>query len=188
VARVVSSAEVETDAFSKTLIHREPLRYGMSDQWTDRIIGDRMTVDQQFTDRVTNSQFSRQQWGLVMTAVEFDIEHPADEERARLVADTSNLPSIMPELDAVEQAGPMGAAGGPGNPGSGDSTGLLGGLKDALGFGGGDQESDANAAVDRERLEAAEELAQEYAAELQAQLEDGGKWNEVRTAASSADQ
>ena len=160
----------------------------MSDQWTDRIVGDRMTVDQQFTDRVTNSQFSRQQWGLVMTAVEFDIEHPADDERARLVADTSNLPSIMPELDTIEQAGPMGGAGGPGNRGKGESSGLLGGLKDALGFGGGDQEAETSPEIDQEQLEAAEQLAQEYAAQLQTQLEDGGKWDDVRTAASSSDQ
>ncbi|MFB6179327.1 MAG: DUF5799 family protein [Halorientalis sp.] len=150
----------------------------MTDQWTDRIVGDRMAVDQQFTDRVTSSPFSRQQWGLVMTAVEFDIEHPEDEAQAELVADTSNLPAVLPELDSVEQ-GPMGMGG----PGQREDTGggMLGGIKDALGLGG---ESDGDDEIDQERLAAAERLAKEYAAELQAHLEDGGKWAEIRAAAS----
>ncbi|WP_136715309.1 DUF5799 family protein [Halorientalis salina] len=157
----------------------------MTDQWTDLIVGDRMTVDQQFTDRVANSQFSRQQWGLVMTAVEFDIERPDDEESAELVADTSNLPSIIPELDAVDQQGPMGGGAGRGDK-SGDSSGLLGGITDALGLGGGgDGDTDQ---VDQDQLEAADRLAQEYATQLQNQLEDTGKWEEVRTVAAATDQ
>lgn len=160
----------------------------MSDQWTDLIVGDRMTVDQQFSDRVTNSQFSNQQWGLVMTAVEFEIEQPDDEEHAQLVADTSNLPAIMPELDNIDQVGPMGGAGGPGQRGGNDGSGLLGGVKDALGLGGGSEESEAGTDIDQDKLEAAEALAQEYATQLQSQLEDGGKWAEVRAAASSTDQ
>nr|WP_254662968.1 DUF5799 family protein [Haladaptatus sp. W1] len=31
-----------------------------------------------------------------MTAVEFDIEHPEDDERAKLVADTSKVKQVMP--------------------------------------------------------------------------------------------
>jgi len=55
----------------------------MSDDWTDRIAGERMAVDKQFADRVEGSSFSNQQWGLVMTAVEFEIEEPASPPRPR---------------------------------------------------------------------------------------------------------
>ena len=152
------------------------------DHWTDRIVGDRMSVDQRFTDRVESSQFSRQEWGMVMTAIEFEIEAPEDETEAQLVADTSALPSIIPELDAMEQH-PMGGGGGP--PGREDrSGGVVSGIKDALGLGGDDGDDDG---VDRERLEAAEQLAQEYASELQAYREEAGKWYTMRASAANAE-
>ncbi|WP_262177838.1 DUF5799 family protein [Haloarcula laminariae] len=138
------------------------------DDWTGRIAGERMTVDKQFTDRVEASSFSSQQWGLVMTAVEFDIEGPEDPETATLVADTSKLPSIMPELDKVDQGGPMGGSGPSDDGGSG---GLLDGVKSALGLGGGSGDGD--------RTEEAEQLAQAYADELQEELQANGRWGSV---------
>ena len=138
----------------------------MSDDWTGRIAGERMTVDKQFADRVEASGFSNQQWGLVMTAVEFDIEGPDDPETATLVADTSKLPSIMPELDKVSKGGPMG--GGPGGESGGG--GFLDGVKAALGL-SGDSDDD--------RTEEARQLAQAYAEELQAELEANGRWATV---------
>lgn len=143
----------------------------MSQDWTDRIVGARMSVDSEFEDRLQHSEFSRQEWGLVMTAVEFDIEHPDDPDRARIVADTSNLDAIMPELDRVSNMTPM---GGSDNTSSG---GMLDSVKNALGFGGGN-------AVDEEQREQAEQLADEYAEELQQHLEQRGKWDEIRTIAS----
>jgi len=149
---------------------------GMSGDWTDRIVGERMQVDKEFSEKVAASHFSRGQWGLIMTAVEFDIENPTDPERARLVADTSKLPSIAPELERMESRG----AGGMGgmadaatlDDGPESSGGFLDGVKDALGIGGGDDE--------REQLAAAEEMAQMYADDLQAKLEERGKWETVR--------
>ena len=141
--------------------------------WTDRIAGARMTVDKQFTDRVDASSFTNQQWGLVMTAVEFDIEGPDDPETATIVADTSKLPSIMPELDKVGQGGPM--AGGAGG-GGGGGGGLLDGVKSALGLSGDDGEDD--------RTDEARQLAQAYADELQAELESTGRWAGVCEQAS----
>ena len=123
------------------------------EHWTDRIVGDRMTVDQQFTDRVESSPFSRQQWGLVMTAIEFEIENPSDDEAAQLVADTSALSSVIPELDSMDEhpmAGPSGPSGSGGRGGSGD--GVIGGIKDALGLGGDGDDAD----LDEERLAAAD--------------------------------
>jgi hypothetical protein len=148
--------------------------------WQELIAGARMTVDQEFSSRVMESEFSRQQWGLVMTAVEFDIEDPDDAERARLVADTSKVEHVLPELDDIGGAkGPAGAGGAPrgGGGGGGGGGGILDSLKSLLGGGGG-------GGNDEEKMAAADALAQEYATELQAHLESSGRWDEVREAAA----
>lgn len=144
--------------------------------WQDLIVGDRMAVDQEFAQRITDSQFSRQEWGLIMTAVEFEIEHPDDAERARIVADTTKVEQVMPEMENVrDQMGAMGGAPGDDRAGGG---GVFDSMKDALGLGGGDD------GVDQDRIDAADRLAQEYAGELQQRLESQGKWTQVREAAS----
>jgi hypothetical protein len=151
-------------------------------EWTDAIVGERMTVDNQFNDRVAASRFSSQEWGLVMTATEFEIEHADDPADARIVADTSSLPAIMPELENVRsQVAAMGGAPTQRNGGdAGGSGGILGSIKSALGLGGGS--GGGGDGVDPEELEAAERLVQAYADELQAHLEDVGKWKQVRIA------
>ena len=149
-------------------------------QWTDRIVGDRMAVDREFAGRIEASQFSRQEWGLVMTATEFEIQFPEDDERARLVADTEKLPAVIPELDRIRsQTGAMGAdgAGGSGGRSAGESGGVFGTIKRAFGLGG-------SGGTDDETVRAADRLAQEYATELQRRLEDRGKWAEIRRLAS----
>lgn len=138
------------------------------------IVGDRMAVDREFSQRVTDSEFSRQEWGLVMTAVEFDIEHPGDDERAKLVADTSKVEQVMPEMESIQSQ--MNAMGG--GQRKKESRGIFSSVKDALGLGGGGN------GVDQDRLAAAERLAQEYADELQERLESQGKWKRVRSAVS----
>ena len=143
--------------------------------WTGRIAGERMTVDKQFGDRVEASSFSNQQWGLVMTAVEFRIEGAPDPESARLVADTSKLDSIMPELDRVGKQSPMGGQQEPQSEGSGG--GLFSGVKALFGLAGGDGED--------ERTAEAESLAQAYADELQSQLETNGRWESVCSQAAT---
>ncbi|MFB6222391.1 MAG: DUF5799 family protein [Haloarcula sp.] len=149
----------------------------MSDSdWTDRIAGERMAVDQLFNEQVKASSFSSQQWGLVMTAVEFEIENPGDPDAARIVADTSKLSSVMPEMERVANQGPMGGAGGDGP--SSSSGGILSGVKNALGLGG---ESGGN---DQQEEEAAQ-LAQVYADKLQEKLESNGRWQSVCEQAQS---
>jgi hypothetical protein len=139
--------------------------------WTDSIAADRMAVDKEFGERVRESEFSSQEWGLVMAAVEFEIEGADDPETARVVADTSQVPQIMPELETVRsQMGGMGGAP-TGGSGSGGGGGVVDSIKGALGLGDGDG--------DDERLATAERLAQEYAEELQERLEDRGKWQKV---------
>lgn len=143
----------------------------MSD-WTDAIVGDRMTVDREFNERVRSSRFSNQEWGLIMTAVEFEIENPRDAETARIVADTSKLPSVMPELENIREG--MGSMAG-GRQGGSSRGGFLDSIRDALGMGGTD-------GLDEAELEAAEDLTQEYADALQEHLQAQGKWEQVRIA------
>jgi len=140
-----------------------------SGSWSERIAAERMQTDQEFRERVASSPLSSQQWGLVMTAVEFEIDGPETPESARLVADTSRLSSVMDELSRMDERGGGGAVPG-GAAGGSDDDGLLGGLKDTLGLGGGGSD---------ELRETAEALAEEYAAELQARLEERGRWTDV---------
>ncbi|WP_435066858.1 DUF5799 family protein [Haloplanus sp. C73] len=140
--------------------------------WTDRIVGDRMAVDQKFGDRVRSSEFSNQEWGLIMTAVEFEIEHADDPEAARVVADTENLPEMMPELEKVQEGGATPGGPGGGNQQRDSGTGVLDAVRGALGLGDDSEE----------RLDAAERLVDEYAAALQQHLEEKGKWDDVRDA------
>ncbi len=146
----------------------------MSD-WNDHVVGDRMAVDQEFSGRVQESSFSSQEWGLIMTATEFEIQDPGT-ERAQIVANTENLPQMMPELENVRKQMPTGG----GNGQQGSSGGVLDNLKDAIGLGGGDD-------VDQERLEAARRLTQEYADKFQAHLEERGKWDRVQELAMADD-
>jgi hypothetical protein len=136
--------------------------------WMDRVVADRMAVDREFTERVNESRFSSQQWGLIMTAAEFEIRDPESEE-ARLVADTSKLPQIMPELEKIDAQ--VQAAGGAGGVSSSGGGGVLDSIRSALGLGDGGKNED---------LQAAEALVEEYANRLQERLESQGKWASVR--------
>jgi hypothetical protein len=140
----------------------------MSDgkNWQDMIAAERMQVDQGFEEHLTASPLTRQQWGLVMTAVEFEIDGPEDPSEATLVANTSKLSSVMGEIKNMGER--SSAMGGPaaGSGASSSSGGLFDGIKSALGFGSG------TSALQ----EAAEELSQEYAEQLQAHLEKRGRW------------
>jgi hypothetical protein len=146
----------------------------MTTDWQEKLVGARMTVDRKFNDRVRGSSLSNSQWGLVMTAVEFDIENADDPESARIVADTSKLKHVLPELENVDdQMGGMGAAPDK----SKDGDGMLGGIKSALGLGGGGDNTD-------ELEMEAKQLADEYASELQSHLESEGRWEDVRETAA----
>jgi len=154
----------------------ERVRLLMS-EWQELIVGDRMAVDQAFADRIQQSKVSNQEWGLIMTATELDIENAADPEAARIVADTENVASVLPELESIRSGmGPMGGANR--DAGGGDAGGVVDSIKSALGL-SNDGNDDA---VDQEKLAAAESLAQEYADELQQHLEAESKFEAVRQA------
>ncbi|MFP8951878.1 DUF5799 family protein [Natrialbaceae archaeon A-arb3/5] len=144
----------------------------MSDSsWTDQIVGERMTVDQEFTSRIENSEFSNQQWSLIMTATEFEIEQPGDPEQARLVANTDSVEQIIPELDNIpEGMGPV-----KGDSGTAGGKTIVDSIKNIF------KTSDATGKLRPEdKLRIAEDLTQEYADELQAHLESNGRWDSVR--------
>ena len=148
--------------------------------WQDMIVGDRMAVDGEFDPRVDDSRFTRQEWGLIMTATTFEIENPEDGEAAELVANTEELRGMMPEIEKVAEMDPMGGTPAD-DPDSGG--GFLGSVFSALGLGG--DGGGGPGGVDEEKLEAAETLVAEYAAELQAHLESEGRWDEIRAEAAS---
>lgn len=157
----------------ETLIRTLGIAWGMSgSDWTDAIVGERMAVDQQFSSQVRESSFSNQEWGLIMTAAEFEIENADDPEEAKIVPDASKVEGIMPEVDKMDQR--MGGAGGP--SGGSNGGGIISSVKDALGVGGGED------GADPERLAAAEDLLERYAEALQTHLEEKGRWEQVRIA------
>ena len=148
---------------------------GNSD-WTDRIVGARMKVDQEFSERVQTSEFSSQEWGMIMTAVELEIESPDTPDEARVVANTEKVPQVMPALDDVRDQ--MGAMGGAPSGSSGSSGGgIIDSILGVFGMGG-------DGGGDAERIEAAENLAQEYAERLQSHLESKGQWTTACSAAA----
>ena len=137
--------------------------------WRDLIVGDRMQVDEQFAGTLQESGFSRTEWGMIMTAVEFEVE--GEGESARLVADTSRIDVILPELEEINDR--MG-----GYPGGSDrSGGLFDSLRSSLGRGSSD-------GVDPQRRQEAVPLAEEYARRLQGHLEGRGRWERVRRLAA----
>jgi len=141
-------------------------------EWRDMLVGDRMAVDQAFTDRVQASAFTNQEWGLIMTAAEFEIADADDPETARIVPDTSKVAGIMPEVEKMSDR--MGGMGG----GSKNKSGITSAVKNALGLGGSKNAGGA----DPERINAAEELLEAYATALQEHLEEKGRWEQVRIA------
>ncbi len=140
-------------------------------EWTDQFVGDRMAVDQEFSERVAASEFTRQEWGTIMTAVEFEIVEAATPEQAELVAETSSVEQIMPALEQIQEG--MGAMGAePTGQRQNESGGLLGRITSKLGL------SEEGDDID-ERLASAEGLADEYATAFQNHLEREGKWEQA---------
>ena len=162
--------------------------------WRDRLAGHRMHVDEQFAPQVRESPLTNGEWNLVMTAVEFEIE--GEGEHARLVADTSNIDSVVPEFETMRQRRMGGAESRP-EP----VDGVLDSVKNVLGIDSFDDVLDLEPLEDRlgrdlrgplgldsddddEKIQAAVRLAESYARELQAHLEEQGRWESIREAAN----
>jgi hypothetical protein len=163
--------------------------------WRDRLAGHRMQVDEQFAPQVRDSPLTNGEWNLVMTAVEFDIE--GEGEHARLVADTSKLDSVVPEFETMRQRGPGVSRSRP-EP----VDGVLDSVKNVLGIDSFNDVLDLEPLEDRlgrdlrgplglgsgsgddEKIQAAVHLAESYTRELQAHLEEQGRWESIRRAAA----
>mgnify|MGYP007097486207 CR=1 FL=1 len=148
--------------------------------WRDLIVGDRMRVDETFSSRVSSSGFSRSEWGMIMTAVDFEVRGEGD--AAELVANTDNLDAILPELDKiVERMGanpPQSAGSSLSNLLEGGGGSFLKNVRSSLGLRNG---------VDQERRQEAVRLAEDYAEALQRHLEERGRWEEIRDTAIEQD-
>ncbi|WP_205254302.1 DUF5799 family protein [Halorubellus sp. JP-L1] len=150
----------------------------MTEEWTNSVVAERMAVDQEFNDRVRASEFSSQEWSLIMSATEYTIDEPSDPAAASIVVDreATNLEAIMPELENIqEQMNALGGAGGGQSDVGGQKGGLFDGVKSALGIGGGGSSGTDHDA----RAQTARELAGEYGRELQSHLESKGRWEEI---------
>jgi hypothetical protein len=163
--------------------------------WRDRLAGHRMQVDEQFAPQVHNSSLTNAEWNLVMTAVEFDVEGQG--EHARLTADTSKVESVVPEFEKMRQRGPGGTGGRPESVNS-----VIDSVKNVLGIDSVDSIVDLEPLEDRldrdltgplglgsgtgddEKYQAAIRLTDSYARELQSHLEDRGRWESIREAAT----
>lgn len=135
-----------------------------AEEWERLIIWDRIAVDQQFAGRVEHSQFTTEQWELIMTAVELTIESP--EGTPRLVADTTELPEVIPYLKSLPAQSP--------NAGT-DSFGFLSSIRSLFSPSG----TPSRGARDDDVLADATALANEYAQVLQSHLEATDKWDDI---------
>jgi hypothetical protein len=150
----------------------------MSNEWTDQLAGARMQVDQRYQDTLEASSFTNQEWGLVMTAIDWDIENPETPDEAELVADTSKLSDIIPELESIQRQ--MGGAQQPVEEGP-DTTGFLGRIKRYV----HDLTSNTSGQSTEKRQNDAIELVEGYTMELQSYLEERGRWEDICAAAAS---
>ena len=144
----------------------------MTNEWTDQLAGARMQVDQRFQDTLEASSFTNQEWGLVMTAINWDIENPEDPDEATLVADTDQLSDIIPELENIQRQ--MGGSQQPVEDGP-DASGFLGRIKRYV----HDLTSDGSSQSNQKRYNDAVELVEGYTLELQNYLEERGRWEEL---------
>jgi hypothetical protein len=153
----------------------------MSNEWTDQLAGARMQVDQRYQETLDASSFSNQEWGLVMTAIDWDIENPETPDEAELVADTSKLSEIIPELESIQQE--MGGSQRPVEEGP-DTSGFLGRIKRYI----DDLTANGSSESSEKRYNDAVELVEGYTMELQSYLEERGRWADVCAAAASEEE
>lgn len=151
-------------------------------EWTEKLAGARMQVDKRFEDRVRSSRFSNQEWGMIMTAVEWQVRHPEEPARAELVAVTDRFPDIIPELERINSQ-LQGGRGGMAVGGSGG--GSDGGIGERIGNFLGSLTGNGGGAGDEEKRRDAERLVRAYADELQEFLEERGRWSDLCEAAAA---
>jgi hypothetical protein len=151
-------------------------------EWTDKLARARIQVDKEFHEAIERSQFTEQEWGLVMTAVEWRVANPTDPDHAKLVAETDNVEDILPQLTRIRRDVQTAAAG----PDAARQRSLAEGFSGWInGFVEMLSRAVSGGSTDS-RVEAADALAAEYAERVQDYLERRGRWDDIRQAAAEA--
>lgn len=135
------------------------------------LVGHRLAVDQEFAERVRDSEFSSMEWDLIMSTVSFELSDPGDPENAAIVADLEGIPKAINAIEDLPDAGP-GVGGGPAS--AGGNQGIFGRISARLGL----DESVGSSSRD-ERIQAANALVTEYAEVLQIHLKQQRHWQEL---------
>lgn len=139
--------------------------------WTDAIISERIAVDEEFEMNVADSEFTKQEWNIMMSMLELKITNVDDPENAQVSANVEKLPEILKNLESVETR-PSQPAANTGEPKGigGKLRAKLFGIKvgDVISFDRGDD------GIDEKRLQTAEQLVNDYLSALQTQLEMTG--------------
>ena len=147
--------------------------------WTDAIIRERMAVDEEFEMNIADSEFTKQEWNIMMSMLDLKITNVDDPENAQVGANMEKLPEILKKMESVETRPNQSAAD------TGEPKGIAGKLRaklfgvkvgDVISFDRGDDE------IDAERLQTAEQLVDDYLSNLQSQLETRGSMARACTA------
>lgn len=132
------------------------------------LVGHRLAVDQEFAERLHESEFSSMEWDLIMSTVSFEMEEPDDPEAAAIVPNVEELPAAISAIEDLPDAGP-GVHGGPDR--AGGSGGIVDRLTSRFGITGDEGPTSPDA-----RRRAATALVTEYAEVLQIHLKQQRAW------------
>lgn len=134
----------------------------------DQLIGHRMAVDNEFSSRVIDSQFSHGEWDVIMSTVTFEIDRPDTPEEATLQPTLDDLDAAIAATEEMPSIDSFGALSEPADA----STSLLDRLRSVLGGGGH--------STDREGRRAdAQALIEQYAEVLEIHLKQRSAWTKV---------
>jgi hypothetical protein len=139
--------------------------------WTDAIISERITVDEEFEMNVAESEFTKQEWDTIMSMLELRMENVDDPENAQVSADVERLPQILKNMGSVEMRPSQSGTN------TGEPKGIGGKLREKLfGVKVGDviNLDRGDDKINEGRLRTAEQLVEDYLNELQTQLEKTG--------------
>ncbi len=135
------------------------------------LVGHRLAVDQEFAERLRESEFSSMEWDLIMSTVSFELEDPGDPETATIVPNVEDLPAAISAIEDLPDTG----HGSHGNPErGGDASGMVDRLTSRLGF----DRTEGSSSPD-DRRQAATALVTEYAEVLQIHLKQQRAWTEL---------
>lgn len=136
------------------------------------LVGHRMYVDNEFTQRVLESGFSSAEWDIIMSVVSFRVHAPDEPEEATLYPAMDGLPDAiaatdeLPDFQTVQHTQPRQRSGG-------RVSRFVTQLRESLGL-------DFAKKRDRhERVQAAEKLVSDYTEVLEIHLRQQSRWDDI---------